>query len=222
MPLLKMAAWEWNVETGHMTWSTDPEILCGFPPGAFGPERRLSSALHSEDKSRIEHALRVATESGTYEGDYRIVRPDGGIVWITERGRAIMRDDGTTEKMVGVSRDVTAEREAAQERERLLTSERRARDEAERQSRLKDDFLATLSHELRTPMNVILGWLDILKSGKPIRKLDSAIDLIVRNAQLQAKLIDDLLDMNRLTSGTFQLEVAHVDDAATLESTVQA
>ena len=70
----------------------------------------------------------------------------------------------------GISRDVTAEREAAQERERLLKSERRARDEAERQSRIKDEFLATLSHELRTPMNAILGWLAILESGKPIRE----------------------------------------------------
>src|SRR5919198_3962586 len=207
----RMAAWEWNVETDHMTWSSDPEVLFRFPPGAFGTQKRLFAALHPEDRSRIEGALRAATESGTYEGDYRIVRPDGSIVWITERGRAIKRDDGSIEKMVGVSRDVTAEREAAQERERLLVSERRARDEAERQSRLKDDFLATLSHELRTPMNVVLGWLDIIQSGKPVRESASAIRLIARNAQLQAKLIDDLLDMNGLMSGSVQLDATVVD-----------
>ena len=64
-----------------------------------------------------------------------------------------------------------------------LLRERQARDEAERQSRLKDEFLATLSHELRTPMNAILGWLDILTSGKPIRDTQSALAVIQRNAR---------------------------------------
>src|SRR5262249_34175407 len=159
------------------------------PAGAFGRERRLFAALHPEDRVRIEAAVEQAMISGAYEGDYRIVRPNGSVVWVTERGRAIRGEGGAGEKMVGVSRDGTSERGAAQERERLLASEQRARSESERQSRLKDDFLATLSHELRTPMNVVLGWLDILASGKPIRDLDSTIGLIRRNAQLQAKLI---------------------------------
>ena len=123
--------------------------------------------------------------------------------------------------MVGISRDVTAEREAAHERERLLKSEREARDESERQSRLKDEFLATLSHELRTPMNAILGWLSILESGKPIREIHSALAVVRRNADLQAKLIDDLLDMSRFLSGNVRLEVGAVDIGALLQTTMQ-
>jgi signal transduction histidine kinase len=123
--------------------------------------------------------------------------------------------------MVGVSRDVTAEREAAQERERLLASEQRARATAEQQGRLKDEFLATLSHELRTPMNVVLGWLDILASGASRRDLTSTLELIRRNAQLQAKLIDELLDMNHLVSGNLRLELGIVDLGAAIQSTIQ-
>jgi signal transduction histidine kinase len=123
--------------------------------------------------------------------------------------------------MVGVSRDVTAAREAAHERERLLRSEQQARDEAERQSRLKDEFLATLSHELRTPMNAILGWLAILDSGKSVRDTRSALAVIRRNAELQAQLIEDLLDMNRLMAGNVQIEVTPVDLAALLQTTTQ-
>ncbi len=217
----QIAAWEWHAESGVMTWSQEPESLFGFPAGAFGERRRLFASLHPDDRERIEQAVEQSMSTGFYEGDYRIVRPDGSVVWITERGRAIRGENGELEKLVGVSRDVTAEREAAQERERLLASERAARAEAEQQSRLKDEFLATLSHELRTPMNVIVGWLDILASGKSVRDLDSTIAIIRRNAQLQSKLIDDLLDMNRLISGTIRLEVAPVDVAAALQATVQ-
>ena len=80
----RMAAWEWNLASGQLTWSSDPEALFGFPPGAFGVEKRLFVALHPDDKHRTEQALVIAVRSGAYEGDYRIVRPDRSMVWITE------------------------------------------------------------------------------------------------------------------------------------------
>ena len=101
-------------------------------------------------------------------------------------------------------------------------SERRARDEAERQSRIKDEFLATLSHELRTPMNAILGWLNMLTTGKGLRSPEKAIAVIERNAQLQARLIEDLLEMNKLTSGTVRLDIAPLDLVATLDAAMES
>jgi signal transduction histidine kinase len=142
-------------------------------------------------------------------------------VWVTERGRVIADDDGASQRMVGITRDVTADKEAARERERLLAAAREARDEAEHQGRLKDEFLATLSHELRTPMNAILGWLSILDSGKPIRDVYSALAVVKRNAELQARLIEDLLDMNRLISGNFQLEIGRVDVGGLVQAALQ-
>jgi signal transduction histidine kinase len=104
----------------------------------------------------------------------------------------------------------------------LLVSERAARDEAERQSRMKDEFLATLSHELRTPMNAILGWLSMLATGEGVTNPDRALGVIQRNAHLQAKLIEDLLEMNKLVSGTTRLEREAVDLRATLDASMQA
>jgi PAS domain S-box-containing protein len=219
LEVAQIAAWEWHLPSGQMRWSTDPEVLFGFPKGSFGQELRIVRAVHAQDKSTVESAAALALETGTYETEYRVVRPNGSIVWIKERGRVFADTDG--DRMVGISRDVTSERESAQERERLLKSAREARDEAETQSRLKDEFLATVSHELRTPMNVILGWLDILASGKSVRESASALSIVQRNAQIQARLIDDLLDMNRLLSGNLRIELAPVDVGAAVQTTIQ-
>src|SRR6476660_9036722 len=220
LEVAQIAAWEWHVASGQMRWSTDPEVLFGFPKGSFGGDLRIVRTVQPEDRERVEEATAGALATGSYEAQYRAVRPDGSVVWIKERGQVFA--DGEGERIVGISRDVTAEREAMQERERLLRSERDARDEAERQSRLKDEFLATLSHELRTPMNAILGWLSILESGKPIREIHAALAVITRNAQMQAKLIDDLLDMNRLMSGSLRLEVSRVRVGSLLQTTMQS
>ena len=221
MEVARIGAWEWHLPTGEMRWSSDPEALFGFPPGAFGPELTLLKSVHRDDDAARQEAVRAALESGAYEAEYRLVRPDGRVVWITERGRIVPGTVGKPERMVGISRDITSDKEAGAERERLLHRARAARDEAERQGRLKDEFLATLSHELRTPMNAILGWLSILESGKPLREVYSALAVIRRNAELQARLIEDLLDMNRLLSGNFQLDLASVDIGGLLRTTIQ-
>jgi signal transduction histidine kinase/DNA-binding response OmpR family regulator len=245
MDVAQIAAWEWDVSSGRVTWSTDPETLFGFPAGAFGADLRISTVRHPDDADRVDEAVRVAVEDGgTYECEYRAVRPDGVVVWLTERGRVLQgaaasatgtatatatvtgagagAGTGIVEKIVGVTRDVSAQRRAELERERLLVSERRARDEAERQSRIKDEFLATLSHELRTPMNAILGWLNMLTTGNGLRSPEKAIAVIERNAQLQARLIEDLLEMNKLTSGTVRLDIAPLDLVATLDAAMDS
>lgn len=222
MDVAQMAAWEWDVSSGQMTWSTDPEKLFGFPEGTLGPQMRLFRVVHPEDNERCEGAIQLALSSGTYECDYRVVRADGSVGWITERGRVLRRDDEAVDKIVGVSRDVSVQRRAERERERLLISEREARDEAERQSRIKDEFLATLSHELRTPMNAILGWLSMLTSGRAVKNPAEAMAVIQRNAQMQAKLIEDLLEMNKLTSGTITLEFERVSLTTAVETALQS
>jgi PAS domain S-box-containing protein len=220
LEVAQIAAWEWHIASGQMRWSTDPEVLFGFPKGSFGPELRILRTVHPEDKEAVEEAIASALRTGSYEAEYRARRPDGSVVSLKERGRLFSDADG--DRLVGISRDVTRERHAMKERERLLDSEREARDEAERQSRLKDEFLATLSHELRTPMNAILGWLAILDSGKPIRDIHAALAVIGRNARMQAKLIDDLLDMNRMMAGNVRLEFVKLDAGALLQTTIQS
>jgi signal transduction histidine kinase/ActR/RegA family two-component response regulator len=99
----------------------------------------------------------------------------------------------------------------------------RARAEAEEANRVKDQFLATLSHELRTPVNAIAGWTQILRSGQlDPEKTARALDVIERNARVQAQLIDDLLDISRVISGKLRLETLPVWPAEIVEAAVAA
>ena len=102
-------------------------------------------------------------------------------------------------------REVVERRRAEQERAEMLVREREA-------SRVKDEFLATLSHELRTPLNAILGWTKLLRAqAVPPGSLDRALEKVERNAQVQSRLVEDLLEVSRITSGKLRLEQRPLD-----------
>ncbi|MEO6447127.1 MAG: response regulator [Gemmatimonadaceae bacterium] len=102
----------------------------------------------------------------------------------------------------------------------LLERERTSRQEAEKANRVKDEFLATLSHELRSPVNAIVGWAEVARLHKPSPEVVHALDVIVRNARFQTQLISDLLDVSRITAGKFQLDLQPVVLADAVEAAV--
>ena len=115
-----------------------------------------------------------------------------------------------------------AAQKAAEERQSLLDSERAARSAAERMSEMKDEFLATLSHELRTPLNAILGWSQVLRT----RSRDhvdylKGLETIERNARAQTHLIEDLMDMSRITSGKIRLDIQSLQPVAVVEAALE-
>lgn len=111
---------------------------------------------------------------------------------------------------------------AAEEREQLLESERAARLEVERTSEMKDEFLANLSHELRTPLSAILGWTQVLRMRTTASsELQQGLETIERNARIQTQLIDDLLDMNRITSGKVRLDIQPVEPVTFIEAAIE-
>jgi CheY-like chemotaxis protein/two-component sensor histidine kinase len=104
-----------------------------------------------------------------------------------------------------------------------LADERALRAQAEEQNRIKDEFLGTLSHELRTPLNAITGWAHILQAGT-LGPADQAraVETILRNAKLQARLIEDLLDVSRIISGKLRLDLSPLDLRKVIEAAVEA
>jgi PAS domain S-box-containing protein len=131
----------------------------------------------------------------------------------------------TTGRVVGASkiaRDITEQKRAVAERDRLLEAERVARSEAERASRVKDDFVAMVSHELRTPLNAILGWTDLMARGRSDPAvIERGLDVIGRNTRLQVQLISDLLDISRITAGKLELDTESVDLRAIVTTAVE-
>ncbi|WP_143467699.1 GAF domain-containing protein [Leptolyngbya ohadii] len=118
--------------------------------------------------------------------------------------------------------DLIEQRQDAVQRKQLLEREQAAREEAERANRIKDEFLAVLSHELRSPLNPILGWSKLLQNGKlDSAKTAQALATIERNAKLQSELIEDLLDVSRILRGKLSLNVAPVNLANTIRAAME-
>ena len=130
--------------------------------------------------------------------------------------------NGKPTRLIATSRDVTERRTGEQERERLLKNEQAARKEAEIANRMRDEFLATVSHELRAPLNSILGWARLMEKGTlDETTTGKAVSTIVRNAESQNRLIEDLLDVSRIISGKMRLEVVTVKPINIVESALE-
>jgi CheY-like chemotaxis protein len=126
----------------------------------------------------------------------------------------ICDQNGAPIGMRGVTVDISDAIRMQSDRNELLLRTDRARREAEEANRLKDDFLMTLSHELRTPLHAIWGWARLLRAGHlDEARRQRAIEVIERNAQTQARLIEDLLDVSRIVSGKLRLRIEDVDVA---------
>lgn len=106
--------------------------------------------------------------------------------------------------------------------EGLLEREREVREQAERANRSKDEFLATLSHELRSPLNAIVGWAEVARLRTTSEDVQQALRVIVRNARFQTQLISDLLDVSRITLGKLELSKETIDIAELVSTTVES
>jgi PAS domain S-box-containing protein len=122
-----------------------------------------------------------------------------------------------------IARDISDRKRAEAEREMLLAREHAARNEAEKANRIKDEFLATLSHELRTPLNAMLGWVRMLRMGRTDQvSTDRALETIERNTRLLNQLVEDVLDVARITTGAMRLEAHPVELVPIIEAAVES
>ncbi len=171
-------------------------------------QESFGRAIHPEDREFVERFMEQSRTEGTrYEEEFRVVYSDGSIEWLCTEGKSFLDEDGKPHRMIGVIRNITKQKIAGQDLAKVNEREKKARDEAIEANRTKDFFLAFVSHELRSPLNAILGWSKILLTKQVDEETRrNALETIERSARFQTKLINDLVDSARVASGKLRLE----------------
>ena len=171
-------------------------------------------AVHPDDRGRLLTGWHEALQSQViFQAEFRFRTAIGEFRWYRARVVPDRDESGTIVGWVGAAVDLHELHLALEQRAAALERAEEARGAAEEASRLKDEFLATASHELRTPLNAIVGWIHVLQSGAlpDDEQRKHAVDAIDRNAKIQTRLIEDLLDVSRMIQGRLSLTVAPLD-----------
>jgi PAS domain S-box-containing protein len=171
-------------------------------------------------QAQVSAALAGANQNRASET--RLVRRDGVTIDASVHMRGLPGPRGTIDHVMVLVQDITVQKRADEERERVLAAELDARRQAEAASRAKDDFLAILSHELRTPLSPILAWSDLLRRhALTPDQTDRGLAAIARNATAQARLVDELLDVSRIVSGKLRLDLRPLDFAQVVGEAIE-
>jgi PAS domain S-box-containing protein len=176
--------------------------------------------VHPEDVSILAQAWENAQMEGkSYQAEGRVRRADGVYEWYLHQAMPLMNEQGQITKWFGTATNIQDLKQIEVDRVRLLAEAEAAREEAELANRSKDEFVAVVAHELRSPLNSIAGWAKLLQT----RKFDEAtqtraLETIWRNTQTQVQLVEDLLDISRMVKGTLHLTLAPVNLASVVEA----
>ncbi|MFN2511867.1 MAG: ATP-binding protein [Pyrinomonadaceae bacterium] len=173
--------------------------------------------VHPDDIERcLRRWARSVATCEEYQIEYRFKRVDGSYRWHLGRATPMLDESGQIVRWFGTCTDIDDQKRAEEEAQA-------ARKEAQVANDAKDEFLATLSHELRTPLTSILGWAILLRSGKLNEEnVLRALETIERSARAQNQLINDLLDISRVITGKFRLDVQLVNLALVIAAATDA
>ncbi len=206
MEASKVVAYEWDIVRDRVT-----RLRSSSEPGVAledaGDFESVVAKVLVEDQPlfRADIAAALAAEHGLYRTELRYRRSDGEVRWVSETGRVLRDDDGRPACMVGITFDITDRKHAEQA---LQRAEAQLREQAER----KDQFLAMLAHELRSPLAPIRNAVQVLRlAGPGERSAAMACDIIDRQVGQLARLVDDLLDVSRISRGKIALRQETID-----------
>ncbi|MEF7615975.1 ATP-binding protein [Aquincola sp. MAHUQ-54] len=196
--------WDWHADTGNTYFSSYWKEMLGYADHEIGNRwDEWSSRVHPDDLPVVLEALRAYQhgEAPAYEIDYRMRHRDGHELWIRDRGQIVARRaDGSALRMVGTQSDIT--------RQRSTEAALRNKQAAELASRSKSEFLSRMSHEMRTPLNAVIGFAQLLRLQGGAR-LDY-VDHVLEASQHLLTLINDVLDLQQVEEGRLNLHLQPV------------
>lgn len=217
-----VGAWSLDIVSQVAHRSVEHDRIFGYesPLPTWTYEKFLEHVL-PEDRAEVDGRFHRAVQTqGDWNFECRIRRVDGPVRWIWAAGRHCADEYGNRRLLAGIVQDITERKEIEQERQILLDAERAARTEIEHINRMKDEFLATVSHELRSPLAAIVGWTGLLAKGKV--NVSKATEIISQSASGLTQLVEDLLDMSRIISGKIRLKREAVDLVTILNNVVES
>ncbi|HEV7402596.1 MAG TPA: ATP-binding protein [Chthoniobacteraceae bacterium] len=213
----RMGWWHYDPRTRIARWDERFKEMFGVA-GTQRANEEILARIDAEDLPRVWAAVEMALDPVNpqpYASHYRIHRDDGSTRWIEAHGVATFEGEGSARQavsFVGTVRDITERRGAEEALRASMEEANRNRETAEAASRAKDNFLAALSHELRTPLTPVLMTASLLREDPALSpELRAQLAMIERNVALEARLIDDLLDLTRITRGKLALRAEPCD-----------
>ncbi len=212
----KVGAWDWDIPADRLSWSDSIYAIHGVTRETFdGSVNGFQKLVHADDKERVSAAIARSLKDGSpYEATFRVVKPSGEVAWVFTNA-TVIRDGDKAVRMIGATTDVTDLKLA----EEAL---RAAKLEAEEANRAKDQFLAALSHELRTPLTPVLMAATEMEVDPHLpRPAREQLSMMRRNIELEARLIDDLLDVTRIVHGKLELQQEILDVHASVEHAIK-
>ncbi|HYO75500.1 MAG TPA: ATP-binding protein [Thermoanaerobaculia bacterium] len=203
---------------GHViTWNAGAERIKGYSAAdIIGQHFSIFYTPDDIASNKPARELEQAAATGKYEEEGWRLRKDGTQFWANVLITSLVESDGTLRGFAKVTRDMTERRNAQERLEHALEI-------AEAANRAKDEFLTTISHELRTPLTSILGWASLLRLGRDTPgELERGLQSIEESAQVQARLVDDLLDYSRIATGNARLQFDPVDVDGVVSQAIDA
>lgn len=197
-----IGSWRLNMRSNEVTWSAENYRIFGIPDGMPLTYETFLAAVHPDDRDDVDRQWQAGLRGEPYDIEHRLI-VDGKVKWVRERAELEFDQDGALLGGFGTTQDITERKEAE---EALREADRR-----------KDAFLATLAHELRNPLAPIRNAAEILRiKGLPDPTSRAARDMIERQLQHMVRLVDDLMDVSRITRGRLLLRREHLDLSAVL------